>query len=62
MAQKNTLKDFPDINYVSHFKKARVSKMPAERLAAVKKGALSFREEMLAGNKVLYYIWIFRIR
>lgn len=55
MARKNPLKDLPGIEYVSHFKKSRVSKMPEERLAAVKKDALSFREDMLAGNQVLYY-------
>lgn len=55
MAQKNKLKDLPDINYVSHFKKSRVSNMPMERLAAVKKSALRFREDMLSGCDILYY-------
>ena len=55
MAHNHSLADTPDLLYSSHFENARASHMPTERLAAVKDSARNFREEMLAGNQVLYY-------
>jgi hypothetical protein len=55
MAKKDGLEDYPDIEYSSHFKTARQSTMPSERLQAIRESAQGFREEMLAGSQVVYY-------